>query len=143
MFEEQMRPQILSVQKKNQILEKKQTHLNNVEQIRDHFVNTIENSLELNCHTEVYTFSMQRSLEMPSLKSVNDVYFRRPLWFFNFCLYDEVRKMPYMYTWDESIAGRGSQEIVSCIMRHVKEVAPKDTSQIICTVQALLVKIEI
>ena len=28
----------------------------------------------------------------------------------------------YMYVWDETIASRGAQEIVSCILKHVKNL---------------------
>lgn len=36
-----------------------------------------------------------------------------------------------MYVWNESIASRGSQEIASCIFRHIKEKVPTDTQKII------------
>lgn len=46
-----------------------------------------------------------------------------------------------MYTWDETVAGNGSQEIASCICRHINEVVPEETEQIIFTATHLLVGI--
>lgn len=73
-IEDKMRPQVLSVNWKNQLLQKKQQHLASAEKVRNQFIHTIERSLDLNSYTEVYTFSMQRSLDVPSFKRVNDAF---------------------------------------------------------------------
>lgn len=133
MFQVQLQPQILSLTWKEQLLEELKMHQKNEETVRDVMKNTIERSLEITSFTEVYTFSFQRPLEVPFVNSTNDVYFKKQLWVFNFCLYDEIRNKPYLYTShvDQSVAGKGSQEIASCIYRHLNEIIPKETHQII------------
>lgn len=130
-IENQMQPQVLSQERKQDLSKMKTNHLKNAEIARDKFLNTIERSLDIENFSEVYTFSMQRSLEVPSLNCTDDVYFKRQLWVFNFCLYDEIRQKAYIYTWDETVAATGSQEIVSCIYRHINENVSKETSRII------------
>lgn len=52
------------------------------------------------------------------------------MWCYNLCIYDEVHKIAYMYTWDESIGSRGSQEIGSCLIKHFLKYIPHDTKRI-------------
>lgn len=65
------------------------------------------------------TFDLQRTLECPSLNA-SSAYYKRKLWIYNLCIYDEGKRKGSMYTWDESIASRGAQEIASCLIYHLK-----------------------
>lgn len=56
--------------------------------------------------------------------------FRQSYWCFNVIIYDEVRQKPFAYFWSESIATNGSQEVGSCLLRHIQENVPSDTERI-------------
>lgn len=116
---------------KQKLLRRKKKHVTIVKEIQMKFLKTIESSCEMDSNVEVLTFSFQRSLEMPSLKSTDDAYFKRALWMFNFCIFDEVRNRAHMYIWNESIASNGSQEAVSSIYRYICDNVPANTRQII------------
>lgn len=81
---------------------------------------------------EVLTFELQQAFELPHLSAAdtNDMFYKRQLWFYNLCVYDEVRQIGYMYVWNESIASNGSQEIASCLYKHFFKYVPIDTRKI-------------
>lgn len=81
-------------------------------------------------HTAVLSFELQGALEMPFV-SAEESYNWHQLWFSNFCVSDEVRNKVYMYVWDESIAQRRSEEIVSCLFRHIFDTVSRKTRKII------------
>lgn len=126
-----MRPQILSAERKEMLSQKKDSHLDTARKFKMALQSTIEKSLGIDKHVEVLTFALQRSFETPSLKNANDVYFKRPLWTFSFCIYDEIRNKAHFYVWNETVAANGTQEIASCIYRYIDEVVPKETREII------------
>lgn len=68
---------------------------------------------------------------MPCVEETSEFYFKRALWFNVLCLYDEVRNISYWYVWDETVAGRGAQEIGSCLYKHFIQFIPKDTRKVI------------
>lgn len=53
------------------------------------------------------------------------------MWCYNLAVYDEVRKIGYMYFWCENVASRGSQEIASCLFEHFEKNLPKNTQKLI------------
>lgn len=117
--------------REHHILEKeKEDHLAIVAKYKDIFVDTIENAIKDNEHTEVLTFDLQRALEMPRL-STSISFYKRKLWFYNLCIYDEIRRIGYMYVWPETIASRGAQEIGACLSRHFCERLTPCTNKLI------------
>lgn len=42
---------------------------------------------------------------------------------YNFGIHDLEKDRGYFYVWDETLASRGSQEVASCIIKHLKEQA--------------------
>lgn len=110
--------------------QQKRTHLQLVQEIKSDFDETVENAKKTDDKTVVFTFDLQKALELPVLQTC-EVYYARQLWLYNLGIYDEVHKTCYMYTWDESMASRGSQEIASCLHKHFEKFVPKDTQKII------------
>lgn len=78
-LDDQMRTQVYSLEMKQKIFEKKKRHTSIVKEIRNAFQGCFEKSLGWDSNLAVLTFSLQRSLELPSLKSTNEVYFRSAL----------------------------------------------------------------
>lgn len=68
-----------------------------MERTKDDFRESVKHACEPENKTEVYTFDLQRALEMPVLQT-SQVYYMRQLWLHNLCIYDEVRQTAYMYT---------------------------------------------
>lgn len=108
----------------------KDQHLKMVLKYELQFDETIKNAEMSNASIEVFTFDLQRALEMPRL-TTNVAYYKRKLWLYNLCIYDEIRHIGYMYVWPESIASRGAQEIAACLCRHFRERLPSNTKKIV------------
>lgn len=71
---------------------------------------------------DMITFDLQQSLPTPLL-STGIVFYKRQLWTYNLGIHCCSTSEGFMHVWDESVASRGSQEIGSCIIRHLKEIA--------------------
>lgn len=108
----------------------KKEHLQLVQKIKNDYDETIEYARNPENETVVYTFDLQKALELPVLQT-SEVYYSRQFWVYNLGIYDEVQKICYMYVWNEAVASRGSQEIASCLHKHFGTYLPKDTHKII------------
>lgn len=107
-----------------------QRHEDIVLKTKKTFSNDILLSAVSNEKVQCFTFDLQKTLETPSL-STNVAYYKRKLWTYNLCIYDEVHKTAYMYVWSEDVASRGSQEIGSALLHHFKHNTPSSTNHII------------
>lgn len=61
---------------------------------------------------------LQKCLPTPLLKNAQSFY-SLELWTFNFTVYDSSTKSASCYVWDESQAGRGGNEIGSCLRKFI------------------------
>lgn len=73
---------------------------------------------------EIYTCSidLQKALPFPVL-TVSDAYYKRNLYCYNFGVHDLATDSGFFYVWNEITGGRGSQEISSCVIKHLKAQA--------------------
>ena len=67
----------------------------------------------------VICFDLQQALPTPKLSS-GPAFYKRKLWTYNFCIHDTCSNTASMFLWPESTAGRGSNEIASCILQYFK-----------------------
>jgi hypothetical protein len=125
-----LRSSLISEQHKNELKGKHKAHLELVENVRSVFVADVDNASNSDNKTVVLTFDLQKTLETPSL-STSVAYYKRQLWTYNLCIYDEGKKQAFMYVWSENVASRGGQEIGSCLIKHFKTHIPADTTKII------------
>lgn len=98
---------------------------------RDHELHLRKAELARNCmkddteisknNQESYTCSMdlQKALPFPVL-TVSDAYYKRNLYCYNFGVHDFEKDSGFFYVWNETTAGRGSQDISSCLLKHLK-----------------------
>lgn len=112
------------------LLAEKQKHHIMVEKGRSEFKDALAEAKDPNKQIEIRTFDLQRALELPCLNT-SVTYYKRQLWQYNLCVFDEVRQIGYMYTWPESVASRGAQEVGSCLLRHLSDTLPPTTQRLI------------
>ena len=60
------------------------------------------------------TFDFQQNLPLPHI-SVGDVFYVRQLWLYVFGVHECGFNRAVMYSWPEFIAGKGGNEVVSCL----------------------------
>lgn len=68
----------------------------------------------------VFTFDLQQALPLPKL-STGPAFYSRKLWGYNISIHDCKNEQGFFYFWDESTAGRGSEEIGSCLKKHFEQ----------------------
>lgn len=125
-----MKSQLVPEAHKLQLQKSKDDHLNFVEIVHAEFLKDVEIATKSDGEVVVLTFDLQKALETPSL-STSVAFYKRQLWTYNLCIYSEAEKRAYMYVWSENQAGRGGQEIGSCIINHLKNHIPQNTSRIV------------
>lgn len=106
-------------------------HLNLVEQTHAEFIADVEHAAASDGKVVVLTFDLEKALDTPSL-TTSVAFYSRQLWTYNLCVYDEGERRPYMYVWSENVASRGGQEIGSCVIKHLKNHIPENTTKVIC-----------
>lgn len=52
------------------------------------------------------------------------MFYLRQLWVYNFGIHDCTNESAVMCMWNETIAGRGANEILSCLLEYLTTVNP-------------------
>lgn len=66
-----------------------------------------------------FTFDLEKALPFPVI-STSLAYYKRNMYVYNLGCHEMETDLGYMYVWNETIASRGSQEIGSCISKHLQ-----------------------
>lgn len=80
-----------------------------------------------------FAFDLQQVHPLPKTP-IQDAFYLRQISFYAFCCVDMNSKHPSFYTWDESQAKRGSTEIGSALLHHLRtlDLADCDTIRLFC-----------
>lgn len=72
----------------------------------------------------VFTIDLQKALAFPKL-SCSTAYYKRNMYMYNFGCHSFNTNTATMYMWDETQGSRGSQELGSCVISHLRKNATK------------------
>lgn len=79
---------------------------------------------------KVLMIDLQKCLPCPKLTNAQSFYSLK-LWCFNYTIYDSTEKQANCLMWDESIAGRGGNEMASCLVQYIGSLPESTTSIVI------------
>lgn len=71
-------------------------------------------------HFQCLTYDMQKTLPLPRLPT-NIIFYKRQLWLYNTGIFSGKDNQGYCYVWLEGQAGKGAQEVGSCLRKHIKQ----------------------
>ena len=74
-----------------------------------------------NTKWDLLTFDLEQALATPIL-TTSVVFYKRQLWTYNLGIHDGRTGSACMHTWHEGVASRGSNEVASCLMKHLREM---------------------
>lgn len=126
-----MNSTITTKQRKTELQRLNTVHKNLVKFTNAMFFEDVEASKTPESGTVVLTFDLQKTLQTP-LISTSAAFYKRQLWTYNFCIYNETEQRAYMFVWSEDVASRGAQEVGSCILRYLKQYLPANIVHLIC-----------
>lgn len=121
---------VTTKQRKKQLQKLETVHKNLVEHTNEMFFKDVEFSQTPENGTVVLTFDLQKTLQTPLL-STSVAFYKRQLWTYNFCIYNETDRKAYMFVWSEDVASRGAQEVGSCVLKYLNEYLPPNIINVI------------
>lgn len=107
---------------KEELKEKQKTHLEEAQEAQNLRKRDFEMAKE-NDEIECLTFDLEKTLPLPRIPT-NIVFYKRQLWVYNAGVHSAKNDRGYCYVWVEGMAGRGSQEVGSCLFKHIKCYLP-------------------
>lgn len=122
---------LITVANKKRLTNRLMAHNHLVKKTNAQFKLDIKEAEKSKDEIAILTFDLQKTLETPSL-TASDAFYKRTLWTYNLCIYDEVYRQGFMYVWSENVASRGGQEIGSCLIKHFKSHLPENTKIVKC-----------
>ena len=75
------------------------------------------------CDTAVIAMDFQKNLPLP-LTGICQEYYKRQLWIHNFCIHDCVNGNAMMFLYAEHYAGKGPNEVISCLDHYISTLPP-------------------
>lgn len=73
-----------------------------------------------NTSLECITFDLEKTLPLPRIPT-NIIFYKRQLWVYNAGVHSCKTESGFCYVWVENEAGRGAQEIGSCLIKHIEQ----------------------
>lgn len=83
-----------------------------------------------NSTLQTLCFDLEKTLPLPRIPT-NIVFYKRLLWVYNLGIHTGKENDAHCYVWVEGEAGRGAQEVGSCLRKHIKESLPPSVNKLI------------
>lgn len=112
-----------------QLKEQHDRHLENAKLARDQLNKDLKEASK-NPLIETLTYDMEKVLGLPKLPT-NIIYYKRQLSIFNEGVHSGSTNIPYCFLWKEGVAGRGAQEVGSCLKKFVEVHLKKGVEELI------------
>lgn len=108
---------------KHQFESEKEIHISKAEMFYNDLKLFVEKA-KSNKEIEVLSFDFQQNMPLPHIPC-GDVFYKRQIWVYNFCIYSGKTGQSYHYMYDESIAKKGKNDVISFIHDFLKnKLAP-------------------
>ena len=108
------------------IVQQKDIHLRKAEW----FYNSLRSDTRLakdSDHVACITFDFEQNFPLPSIP-VGEVFYMHQLWLYVFGIHNCGSNDVHMYCWPETVAGRGSDEVVSCLLHYLNTLPENITT---------------
>lgn len=70
---------------------------------------------------EVLSFDYQQNMPLPHIPS-GDVFYKRQVWSYNFCIYSGKTGQSYFFMYDESVGKKGQNEVISFLNYYLENL---------------------
>lgn len=105
---------------KNRLQTEKSLHVSKAQTFYEDLKDKSELS-KTTAHVEVITFDFQQNFPLP-VSSSGDVFYKIQMWVYNFCIHVASTGKSYFFLYDETIAGKGQNEVISLLHYFFKHV---------------------
>lgn len=116
-------------EKKRELIEQHKQHLDEAENAQKMRRNDFKTAKEIN-EVECLTFDLEKTLPLPRIPT-SIVFYKRQLWVYNAGVHSGKNDRGYCYIWAEDVAGRGAQEVGSCLIKHVQNYLKPEVKYLI------------
>lgn len=118
-----------SAEEMENLLKEKNDHLERAEGLRKQMNKDILRA-KTDPKFEVLTFDLEKTLPLPRIPT-NIVFYKRQLWFYNSGIHQGSNNVGHCYVWVEGEAGRGAQEVGSCLNKFIKEELKSEVEHLV------------
>lgn len=105
-------------EEKEKLHEEHKIHLKRADDLRS-FMNEDLRQAETDIHFECLTYDLEKTLPLPRIPT-SIVFYKRQLWLYNCGIHAGSDDSGHCYVWIEGEAGRGAQEVGSCLINFIK-----------------------
>jgi len=114
---------------KNKLQTEKELHLSKAEVFYTELKEKTIESKDPNNKCEVLSFDFQQNMPLPQIPS-GDVYYKRQLWVYNFCIHSGKTGKSYFYMYDEATGRKGQNEVINFINHFFSNIMDKSVETV-------------
>lgn len=92
-------------------------------------LNELTKEAKKNDLIDVLSFDFQQNMPLPHISS-SDVFYKRQIWCYNFCINSAKSGKSYFFMYNESIGNKGQNEVISCLHYYLKNVLSKKINKL-------------
>ena len=113
---------------KVKVMESKREHQKAAEEARTQLKINLEEAKTAD-HIETLTFDLEKTLPLPRLPA-GIVFYKRQLWLYNLGIHSGKTNKSHCFTWSEGVAGRGAQEVASCLIKYIETYVGREVTEL-------------